>query len=65
MKKLLSLILVAALLCVGFASCGKTETKTKVLKVAATSAPHAEILEQCKPLMGEKGYDLQISVVDD
>lgn len=65
MKKLLSLILVAALLCVGFASCGKTETKTKVLKVAATSAPHAEILEQCKPLMAEKGYDLQITVVDD
>lgn len=51
MKKLLSIILVAALLCVGFASCGKTQTETKVLKVAATSAPHAEILEQCKPLM--------------
>ena len=65
MKKLLSLILVAALLCVGFASCGKTQTETKVLKVAATSAPHAEILEQCKPLMAEKGYDLQITVVDD
>ena len=89
MKKLLSLILVAALLCVGFASCGKTEptvtsgdttassdaaastdatepkTETKVLKVAATSAPHAEILEQCKPLMAEKGYDLEITVVDD
>ena len=65
MKKLFSLILVAALLCVGFASCGKTQTETKVLKVAATSAPHAEILEQCKPLMAEKGYDLQITVVDD
>ncbi len=37
----------------------------KTLKVAATSAPHAEILEQCKPLMAEKGYDLQITVVDD
>lgn len=84
MKKLLSLILVAALLCVGFASCGNTEpdttsgdntsassdatepkTEKKVLKVAATSAPHAEILEQCKPLMAEKGYDLEITVVDD
>ena len=84
MKKLLSIILVAALLCVGFASCGNaapdttsgdntsassdaTEPKTekKVLKVAATSAPHAEILEQCKPLMAEKGYDLEITVVDD
>lgn len=84
MKKLLSLILVAALLCVGFASCGNTtpdttsgdntsassdatepKTETKVLKVAATSAPHAEILEECKPLMAEKGYDLEITVVDD
>lgn len=84
MKKLLSLILVAALLCVGFASCGNTasdttsgdntsassdatepKTEKKVLKVAATSAPHAEILEQCKPLMAEKGYDLEITVVDD
>ena len=37
----------------------------KTLKVAATSAPHAEILEQCKSLMAEKGYDLQITVVDD
>lgn len=65
MKKLLSLILVAALLCVGFASCGTQKTDAKVLKVAATSAPHAEILEQCKALMAEKGYDLQITVVDD
>ena len=62
MKKLLSLILAAAL-CLGISSCGKTDEKT--ITVAATSAPHAEILEQCKPLLKEKGYDLEIKVMDD
>lgn len=64
MKKILSLILAAVLLTFVFAACGKADT-TKVVKVAATSAPHAEILEQCKALMTEKGYDLQVTVVDD
>ena len=36
-----------------------------VIKVAASSTPHAEILEQCKPLLSEKGYDLEIMVMDD
>ena len=62
MKKLLSLILAAAL-CLGISSCGKSDEKT--ITVAATSAPHAEILEQCKPLLKEKGYDLEIKVMDD
>ena len=62
MKKLLSLILAAAL-CLGISSCGKTDEKT--ITVAATSAPHAEILEQCKPLLKDKGYDLEIKVMDD
>lgn len=36
-----------------------------VVKVAATSAPHAEILEQCKDAMADKGYTLEIKVMDD
>lgn len=36
-----------------------------VIKVAASSTPHAEILEQCKPILAEKGYDLEIMVMDD
>ena len=36
-----------------------------VIKVAASSTPHAEILEQCKPLLAEKGYELEIMVMDD
>lgn len=63
MKKVLSLIL-AGVLALGITSCGgKSDEKT--ITVAATSAPHAEVLEQCKPLLKEKGYDLEIKVVDD
>lgn len=63
MKKLVSLILTAAI-ALGITACGgKSDDKT--VTVAATSAPHAEVLEQCKPLLKEKGYDLVIKVVDD
>ena len=35
------------------------------ITVAASATPHAEILEQAKPLLAEKGYDLQVTVFDD
>ena len=35
------------------------------IKVAASATPHAEILEQAKPLLAEQGYDLQVTVFDD
>lgn len=41
------------------------ETEKTVLKVAASATPHAEILEQVKPILAEQGYDLQITVFDD
>lgn len=37
----------------------------KVITVAATAVPHAEILEAAKPILAEQGYDLQITVFDD
>ena len=63
MKKLVSLILAAAI-ALGITACG-SKSDDKTVTVAATSAPHAEVLEQCKPLLKEKGYDLVIKVVDD
>lgn len=39
--------------------------ETKVITVAATAVPHAEILEAAKPILAEQGYDLQITVFDD
>ena len=35
------------------------------IKVAASATPHAEILEQAKPLLAEQGYDLQVTVFND
>ena len=37
----------------------------ETITVAATAAPHAEILEQAKPLLEEKGYDLEVEVFAD
>ena len=67
MKKTISLVLavVLALTCLcAFLSCGN-EKDEKTLVVAATPAPHAEILEQCKKAMEEKGFKLDIRIMND
>lgn len=67
MKKVLSAILAAVLLVTGaltLSSCGQ-KADEKTITVAATSTPHAEILEQCKAAMEAKGFKLEIKVVDD
>ncbi len=40
-------------------------TDDKVIVVGASPTPHAEILEQAKPLLAEKGYELKIQVFQD
>ncbi|MGG1238314.1 methionine ABC transporter substrate-binding lipoprotein MetQ [Bacillus sonorensis] len=51
------------------AACGSSSSQgdqdSKVITVGATPTPHAEILEQAKPLLKEKGYDLQIKKFTD
>ena len=47
----------------GTASSSTGEKET--IKVGASSTPHAEILEQVKDALAEKGYDLDIVVYDD
>ena len=42
-----------------------TDGKLEVLKVGASSTPHAEILEHVKDTLAAEGYDLQIVVYDD
>lgn len=37
----------------------------KVIKVAASATPHAEILEQAKPILAKDGWDLEVTVFDD
>ena len=43
----------------------KDSEKNTVIKVAASATPHAEILEQVKPILEEQVYDLEIIVFDD
>lgn len=54
-----------ALACGVLAGCGSNGTDDKTIRVAATSVPHAEILEQAKPILTKQGYTLEIKVFDD
>ena len=63
-KNILKLGLVGAL-ALGLTACTgedekKVEVKKTTIKVGATPVPHVEILEVIKPLLKEKGYDLEI-----
>ena len=60
MKKLLTLALSLALT----ATVGVASANTK-LTVGASATPHAEILEAAKPILAEKGIDLEIVIFDD
>lgn len=66
---LVALLISASLL---FTGCGSSQSgsndqnpKKTVLKIGATPAPHAEILEFVKPLLAEEGIDLDIIVFND
>lgn len=39
--------------------------KKGTITVAASATPHAEILEQAKPLLEKEGWDLEVTVFDD
>ena len=48
------------------AACGQSKPAGEgPLKVGATAAPHAEVLEQVKPILADEGIDLQIVVFND
>ena len=64
MKKIIALTLAAVMLVLVLASCGEKAEAT-TLTVAASSTPHAEILEQCKEALAEKDITLEIKVMDD
>ena len=66
MKKRLALLLAAVCCVAAITGCGgsKEETKaaeeTKKLVVAATPTPHAEILNEAKALLADKGIELEV-----
>ena len=77
-KRLLASVAAGVLALSVLAGCGSKEAaapteeakatesaEAKVIKVAASATPHAELLEQVKPILAEQGIDLQITVFDD
>ncbi len=68
MKKRLVSIAVTELLTAGLLSgCGKSEEAAAdgTIKVAATSVPHAEILEAARPILEAQGWKLEVTVFQD
>ncbi|MDB1709629.1 MULTISPECIES: MetQ/NlpA family ABC transporter substrate-binding protein [Enterococcus] len=65
-----TLLLTAALAACGTGSTGSSdssaaEEESTKLVIGASVTPHAEILEQAKPLLAEEGIDLEIKTFDD
>lgn len=64
MKRLTAAALTGALVLSAFSVTAFADEDTTIT-VAASATPHAEILEQAKPLLEEKGYDLEVTIFDD
>lgn len=65
MKKLLTLILTIALILSASSMMALADSESITIKIGATSAPHAEILEFIKPTLADKGINLEIIVYTD
>lgn len=69
-KKLLAVVLTLSVVAGVLAGCGrsnsaKTKGEDKTIKVAASATPHAEILEQAKKVLAEKGWELEVTIFND
>ena len=64
-KKVLVSVLTAALVLGTLTSCGAGKKDDGTITVAASATPHAEILEQVKPILAEQGYTLEVTVFND
>ena len=65
LKKLAKVLLVSTLAVGLLTGCSSGSKDDKTIKVGASPTPHAEILEEVKPILQEKGYELDIKVFDD
>lgn len=66
-KKIVSALILALALtsAITLTGCGSKESDEKVIKVGATPAPHAEVLEVVKDKLAEEGYTLEIVEYND
>lgn len=65
LKRILAISFVLILTLLGVSCNPTTSEQTKKLTVAASQVPHAEILEQVKPVLKKEGIDLEIKVMQD
>lgn len=66
-KKIITLSLTAALVIGALTANGvivSADAEKGTIKVAASATPHAEILEEAKPLLEAEGWDLEVTVFD-
>ena len=71
-KKILALALAGVLVVGALTGCGSSKSESsekktddKKITVAASATPHAEILEEAKTLLKDKGYELEVKVFDE
>ena len=71
-KKIWALALAGVLVVGALTGCGSSKSESsekktddKKITVAASATPHAEILEEAKTLLKDKGYELEVKVFDD
>ena len=65
MKKLVAAVLTGVLVAGTLSTGVYAMDDDKTITVAASATPHAEILEEAKPLLEKEGYDLEVTVFDD
>jgi len=63
-KRILTSVLAGVLAISTLAGCGGSDAEGTIT-VAASSTPHAEILEQAKPILAQQGWTLEVTVFDD
>ena len=65
MKKLVAAVLTGVLVAGTLSTGVYAKDDDKTITVAASATPHAEILEEAKPILEKEGYDLEVTVFDD
>ena len=63
--KIITVSLAAALAITANGVLVSADAEKGTIKVAASATPHAEILEEAKPILEKEGWDLEVTVFDD
>ena len=64
-RKVLAVLLTGVLAAGVLSACGNAAKEKGTITIAASATPHAEILEQAKPILAEQGWNLEVKVFDD